>query len=55
MDARFQTKGGGVLAFAKVEMLFVVDDDFAGLDKVGIDENVEVTRAFLNFTGRFNQ
>ena len=39
------------LALAVVEMLLVGGDDLSGRDEVGIDEDMEVSGAFVHFAG----
>ena len=47
--AGFKVEGDGGLAFTVMEMLFVVNDDFVCRREVGVDENVEVASAVVNF------
>ena len=54
MLARFQFDGDRFLALSVVEVLFVGGDDFTGCDEVGVDEDVEMSCAFVDFTGWFD-
>ena len=42
------------LALAVVEMLLVGGDDLSGRDEVGIDEDMEVSGAFVDLAGRLD-
>jgi len=45
---------GGGLPFAVVEILFIGGDDFTGRNEVGIDKDVKVPRAVIQFAGWFD-
>ena len=54
MLARFEVEGNGGLALAVVEMLFIVGDHFPCRREVGVDEDVEVAGAVVDFAGGFD-
>ena len=47
-------EGGGQLAFAVVEMLLVGGDDLARGHEIGIDQDVEMSRALVDRAGRLD-
>ena len=49
MFAGWELERGGGLAFAVVAILFIGGDDFAGRNEVGIDKDVKVPRAVIQF------
>ena len=52
--AWFKFERDRCLALAVVEMLHVGGDDLSDRDEVGIDEDVEMSGAFVHFAGRLD-
>ena len=52
--AWFKFERDRCLALAVVEMLLVGGDDLSGRDEVGIDEDVEMSGAFVDLAGRLD-
>ena len=52
--ARRELERGGRLRLTVVEVLFVGGDDDAGVDKRRIDQNMEVSGAFVDLAGRLD-
>ena len=47
-------EGGASLALAVVQVLFVSGDDLSDGCEIGIDEDVEMSGAFIDFAGGFD-
>ena len=54
MLAGLQFYRNSCLALAVVEMLLVGGDDLSGGDEVGVDEDVEMSGAVVDFAGGFD-
>ena len=47
-------EGGGSLALAVVQVLFVCRNDLANWSEIGVDEDMEVSGALVDFARRFD-